>query len=76
MSHMFRMWKIRPLEKRLPQYHTFAEDDESQTYEDKYINFLPKASNVLDLVEIFEFEWEVANFGEEVQWKLIKNLHF
>ena len=57
----------RPLEKRLPQYHTFTEDDESQTYEDKYINFLPKASNVLDLVEIFGFEWEVANFGEEVQ---------
>ena len=46
-----------------------TEDYEPQTYKDKYAIFLSKASNGLDCYEIFEFKFEVANFGGEVKEK-------
>lgn len=55
------MWKSRSLEKNCP-IPSLTKDDKPEIHEDKYINFLSKASNGLDSVEMFEFECETANF--------------
>ena len=62
--------------KKIAPIPNLTEDDEPKIYEDKYINYLSKASNGLDSVEMFEFKCEAVNFVGVVKGKLRKKLHF